>query len=266
MIVRGIQSAGDLNAADPGRRRPAPASARARYPRACPSERRSLTSRAADSAVARCRRASKRCILINAALTLTRRKHSRCGPFLFSCAVTKTCRRVGTQRSQQRRQCARRECGTEIKQRFAQSAEATTTGRDPAPARLDRRRGEPHSRGRGSGDCSCGRPGNRRSGPLRHAGHDRRACVHLSSHQAGLPGVRYTSSPEFATLCTARIVGQITARACSCRQMVRRRTVREAVSAGLVEGLRIFCAGRALTPYGGIFDAFTRANCRTTVT
>ena len=27
-----------------------------------------------------------------------------------------------------------------------------------------------------------------------------------------------------------------------------------AVNGGLIEGPRIFCAGRALTPYGGIFD------------
>jgi imidazolonepropionase-like amidohydrolase len=32
-------------------------------------------------------------------------------------------------------------------------------------------------------------------------------------------------------------------------------TVREAIDGGLIEGPRVFCAGRALTPYGGIFDA-----------
>ena len=33
--------------------------------------------------------------------------------------------------------------------------------------------------------------------------------VHLSSHQGALPGVRFTSTPEYATLWTARIVGKI---------------------------------------------------------
>src|SRR5688572_7926014 len=31
--------------------------------------------------------------------------------------------------------------------------------------------------------------------------------VHLSSHQGQLPGVRYASTPEYATLWTARVVG-----------------------------------------------------------
>jgi imidazolonepropionase-like amidohydrolase len=33
--------------------------------------------------------------------------------------------------------------------------------------------------------------------------------VHLSSHQGALPGVRFTSTPEFATLWSARNVGRV---------------------------------------------------------
>jgi imidazolonepropionase-like amidohydrolase len=88
--------------------------------------------------------------------------------------------------------------------------------------------------------------------------------VHLSSHQGALPGVRYPSSPEFATLWTARIVGQILRAGVTSVSVPGGKwfvdvTVREAVAAGLVEGPRIFCAGRALTPHGGIFDNSTHA-------
>ena len=83
--------------------------------------------------------------------------------------------------------------------------------------------------------------------------------VHLSSHQGALPGVRYTSTPEYATLWTARIVGKILAAGVTGISVPGGKwfvdcTVREVVAGGLIEGPRIFCAGRALTPYGGIFD------------
>jgi imidazolonepropionase-like amidohydrolase len=83
--------------------------------------------------------------------------------------------------------------------------------------------------------------------------------VHLSSHQGALPGVRFTSTPEYATLWTARVVGQVlragvTGISVPGGKWFVDATVREAVAGGLVEGPRIFCAGRALTPYGGIFD------------
>ena len=89
--------------------------------------------------------------------------------------------------------------------------------------------------------------------------------VHLSSHQGALPGVRYPSSPEFATLWTARIVGQILNAGVTGVSVPGGKwfvdvTVREAVNGGLIEGPRIFCAGRALTPHGGIFDNSTQTN------
>jgi imidazolonepropionase-like amidohydrolase len=83
--------------------------------------------------------------------------------------------------------------------------------------------------------------------------------VHLSSHQGALPGVRHTSTPEYATLWTARIVGKIlragvTGVSVPGGKFYVDATVRDAVNGGLIEGPRIFCAGRALTPHGGIFD------------
>jgi len=89
--------------------------------------------------------------------------------------------------------------------------------------------------------------------------------VHLSSHQGALPGVRHTSTPEFATLWTSRIVGQIlragvTGVSVPGGKWFVDATIREAIAGGLLEGPRVFCAGRALTPHGGIFDNSTPAN------
>lgn len=89
--------------------------------------------------------------------------------------------------------------------------------------------------------------------------------VHLSSHQGALPGVRYTSSPEFATLWTSRIVGKILRAGVTGVSVPGGKwyvdvAVREAVNGGLIEGPRIFCAGRALTPHGGIFDNSTQTD------
>ena len=84
--------------------------------------------------------------------------------------------------------------------------------------------------------------------------------VHLSSHQGALPGLRRTSSAEFATLWAARNVGQILHAGVTGISVPGGKwfvdvTVREAIDGGLIEGPRVFCAGRALTPHGGIFDA-----------
>jgi imidazolonepropionase-like amidohydrolase len=89
--------------------------------------------------------------------------------------------------------------------------------------------------------------------------------VHLSSHQGALPGVRYPSSPEFATLWTARIVAKILHAGVTGVSVPGGKwfvdvAVREAVAGGLIEGPRIFCAGRALTPHGGIFDNSTQTD------
>ncbi|HJU15766.1 MAG TPA: amidohydrolase family protein [Stellaceae bacterium] len=84
--------------------------------------------------------------------------------------------------------------------------------------------------------------------------------VHLSSHQGALPGVRYPSSPEFATLWAARAASKILHAGVTGISVPGGKhfvdvTVREAIDGGLIEGPRVFCAGRALTPFGGIFDA-----------
>jgi imidazolonepropionase-like amidohydrolase len=83
--------------------------------------------------------------------------------------------------------------------------------------------------------------------------------VHLSSHQGAAPGIRFTNTPEFAALWTARIVSRVlhagvTGISVPGGKWFVDATVREAVNGGMIEGPRIFCAGRALTPYGGIFD------------
>ena len=84
--------------------------------------------------------------------------------------------------------------------------------------------------------------------------------VHLSSHQGALPGLRYTSTPEYASLWTARIAGRIlnagvTSIAVPGGKWFVDATIRDAINGGLIEGPRIYCAGRALTPTGGIFDS-----------
>lgn len=84
--------------------------------------------------------------------------------------------------------------------------------------------------------------------------------VHLSSHQGALAGVRFTSTPEFATLWAARAAGQVLRAGVTSISVPGGKwyvdvTIREAIDGGLIEGPRVFCAGRALTPYGGIFDS-----------
>jgi imidazolonepropionase-like amidohydrolase len=82
---------------------------------------------------------------------------------------------------------------------------------------------------------------------------------HLSLHQGALPGMRFTSSAEFSTLWAARCLPQVLRAGVTSISVPGGRwfadvTVRDAVKAGLLVGPRIFCGGRALTPYGGIFD------------
>lgn len=84
--------------------------------------------------------------------------------------------------------------------------------------------------------------------------------VHLSSWQSALPGIRYSSTPEFATLCAARNAAQVLKAGVTGISVPGGKfyvdiTVREAIDGGMLEGPRIFCSGRALTPLGGIFDA-----------
>lgn len=84
--------------------------------------------------------------------------------------------------------------------------------------------------------------------------------VHLSSHQGALPGVPYTSSAEFCTLWTAHCLPKILRAGVTSISVPGGKwfvdaTVRDSVNSGLLLGPRIFCAGRVLTPYGGIFDS-----------
>ena len=83
--------------------------------------------------------------------------------------------------------------------------------------------------------------------------------VHLSMYQ-GAPAV--ITSPTSAEFCTLRAAENLlpilragfTSISVPGGKWFVDVTLREAVSAGMLQGPRIFCAGRALTPPGGIFD------------
>ena len=82
---------------------------------------------------------------------------------------------------------------------------------------------------------------------------------HLSLHQGGVPGVRYPASAEFSTLWAARSAQQAlhagqTGVSVPGGKWYADVAVREAIAGGMLEGPRVFCAGRGLTPLGGIFD------------
>ncbi|WP_407713776.1 amidohydrolase family protein [Comamonas testosteroni] len=82
---------------------------------------------------------------------------------------------------------------------------------------------------------------------------------HISSSQGAIPGIRYTDSQEFATLWTARAVGQVleagfTSLSAPGGKWFVDVTVRDAVNAGMLEGPRIYCAGMPIGPIGNIFD------------
>lgn len=83
---------------------------------------------------------------------------------------------------------------------------------------------------------------------------------HISSSQGALPGMRYTDSQEYATLWTARAVGQILSAGVTSISVPGGKwfvdvTIRDAIEAGLLEGPRIYCAGVPLGPVGSIFDS-----------
>ncbi len=82
---------------------------------------------------------------------------------------------------------------------------------------------------------------------------------HISLHQGRLPGLNFTSNPEYCTLWAARNVAQTLAAGVTGISVPGGKwlvdvTVRDAVRGGLLQGPRMFCAARGLTPYGGIFD------------
>lgn len=82
---------------------------------------------------------------------------------------------------------------------------------------------------------------------------------HLSLHQGDLETVKEPTSPEFAALWAARSVSDVLRAGVTGISVPGGKyfvdvTIRETVDAGLLEGPRIFCGGRALSPVGGIFD------------
>jgi imidazolonepropionase-like amidohydrolase len=82
---------------------------------------------------------------------------------------------------------------------------------------------------------------------------------HLSLHQGALPGVTFTSSAEFCAFWAARTAAQtlhagVTSISVPGGKWFADVRVRDGINGGLLEGPRVFSAGRALTSYGGIFD------------
>ena len=83
--------------------------------------------------------------------------------------------------------------------------------------------------------------------------------VHLSMYQGAPPGIGFPTSAEFCTLRAAQNLMPILRAGFTSVSVPGGRwfvdvTLREAVNTGMLQGPRIFCAGRALTPPGGIFD------------
>jgi imidazolonepropionase-like amidohydrolase len=82
---------------------------------------------------------------------------------------------------------------------------------------------------------------------------------HLSLHQGAVAGMRFPSSAEYCTLWAARCASRtlragVTSISVPGGKWFVDVNVRDAVKAGRLEGPRIFCAGQALTSWGGIFD------------
>jgi imidazolonepropionase-like amidohydrolase len=83
--------------------------------------------------------------------------------------------------------------------------------------------------------------------------------VHLSMHQGAPPEISSPTSAEFCTLRAAQNLMPILRAGFTSVSVPGGKwfvdvTLREAVNAGMLRGPRIFCASRALTPPGGIFD------------
>src|SRR5215469_11365372 len=83
--------------------------------------------------------------------------------------------------------------------------------------------------------------------------------VHLSMYQGAPPGIGFPTSAEFSTLRAAQNLMPIlragfTSVSVPGGKWFVDATLRDAVNTGMLQGPRIFCAGRALTPPGGIFD------------
>jgi imidazolonepropionase-like amidohydrolase len=83
--------------------------------------------------------------------------------------------------------------------------------------------------------------------------------VHLSMLQGAPPGIGFPTSAEFCALRAGQNLMPILRAGFTSVSVPGGKwfvdvTLREAVNAGMLQGPRIFCAARALTPPGGIFD------------
>jgi imidazolonepropionase-like amidohydrolase len=83
--------------------------------------------------------------------------------------------------------------------------------------------------------------------------------VHLSMFQGAPPGIGLPNSAEFCTLRAAQNLMPILRSGFTSVSVPGGKwfvdvTLRDAANTGMLQGPRIFCAGRALTPPGGIFD------------
>ncbi len=83
--------------------------------------------------------------------------------------------------------------------------------------------------------------------------------VHLSMFQGAPPGIGFPTGAEFCTLRAAQNLMPIlragfTSVSVPGGKWFVDATLRDAVNTGVLQGPRIFCAARALTPPGGIFD------------
>ncbi len=83
--------------------------------------------------------------------------------------------------------------------------------------------------------------------------------VHLSMFQGAPPGIGFSTSAEFCTLRAAQNLVPILRAGFTSVSVPGGKwfvdvMLRDAVNTGMLQGPRIFCAGRALTPPGGIFD------------
>lgn len=86
--------------------------------------------------------------------------------------------------------------------------------------------------------------------------------VHLSMFQGTPPGLKFPTSAEHCTLRAAQHLAPIMRAGFTSVSVPGGKwfvdvSLREAVNAGMIEGPRIYCAGRGLSAYGGIFDLRT---------
>lgn len=86
--------------------------------------------------------------------------------------------------------------------------------------------------------------------------------VHLSMFQGTPPGIKFPTSAEHCMLRAAQHLAPIMRAGFTSVSVPGGKwfvdvSLREAVNAGMIEGPRIYCGGRGLSAYGGIFDLRT---------